>query len=228
MQTSCREYASPRDQETSRARGWIREITKIGPVLDVKVYFHHGRYCIDIMIESFFRDRTISWVRVVNGIKKYVTETSEDIPVESIELVRTGKFVAKAQPRPKPAVTLSPVSIPIRERKWIDINPASFNEGCFAVSKFMMRLVRHEEYIPGEDDGAVRFDDLIEEFKVKFVGTSEWTVDGGENCLAKGGGGRQRFQHCLNPIRPNISCISEQSRDMQEVISLILHCKTMY
>ena len=78
-------------------------------------------------------------------------------------------------------MTLSPVSIPIRERKWIDINPASFNEGCFAVSKFMIRFLRHEEHIPGEDDGAVRFDDLIEEFKVKFVGTSEWTVDGGEN-----------------------------------------------
>ena len=79
---------------------------------------------MDIMIESSFRDRTVSWVRVVKGINKYVRETSEEIPVESIELVRTGKPVAKAKPRPKPAVTLSPISIPIRERKWIDINPA--------------------------------------------------------------------------------------------------------
>ena len=86
------------------------------------------------MIESLFRDRTVSWVRVVNEINKYVTETSEEIPVQSIDLVRTGKPVAKAEPRPKPAATLSPVSLPIREIKWIDINPASFNEGCFAVS----------------------------------------------------------------------------------------------
>ena len=67
------------------------------------------------MIESLFRDRTVSWVRVVSGINKYVTETSEEIPVEIIELVRTRKLVAKAKPRPKPAVTLSLVSIPIRE-----------------------------------------------------------------------------------------------------------------
>ena len=47
------------------------------PVLDVKVYFHQGRYCIDIVIESLFRDRTVSWVRIVNGINKHVTEKSE-------------------------------------------------------------------------------------------------------------------------------------------------------
>ena len=133
------------------------------------------------MIESLFRDRTVSWVRVVNGINKYVTETSEEIPMEKIELLRTGKPVAKAKPRPMLAVTLSPVSIPLRERKWKDINPAPFNEGCFAVSKFMIRLLRHEGNIPREDDGAVRFDDLIEKFKVKFAGTSIWL------CLARRG-----------------------------------------
>ena len=85
MQTLCREYTLLRDKETSRARWWIRGNTKIGPVLDVKVYFHQGRYRIDIMIESLFRDKTVSWVRVVNGTNKYVTETSEEIPVESIE-----------------------------------------------------------------------------------------------------------------------------------------------
>ena len=37
MKNSCREYTLPRNQETSRARGWIRGNTKIGPVLDVKV-----------------------------------------------------------------------------------------------------------------------------------------------------------------------------------------------
>ena len=76
MQTLCRECTPPRDQETSRARGWIRGNTNIGPVLDVNVYFHQGLYCIDIMVESSFRDRTVSWVRVVNGINKYVTGTS--------------------------------------------------------------------------------------------------------------------------------------------------------
>ena len=39
MQTLCREYTLPRNQGTSRARGWIRGNTKIGPVFDVKVTF---------------------------------------------------------------------------------------------------------------------------------------------------------------------------------------------
>ena len=78
----------------------------------MKVHFRRGRYFIDIMIESLFRESTVSWVRVVNGINKYVTEMSEEILVESIERVR----IAKGKPRQKPAVTLSPISIPIREK----------------------------------------------------------------------------------------------------------------
>ena len=66
----------------SRPRGWILGNTKIGPVLDVKVCFHQKRYGIEIMIESLSRDRTVSWVRIVNGINKYVTETSETIALE--------------------------------------------------------------------------------------------------------------------------------------------------
>ena len=90
----------------------------------MKVYPHQGRYRVDIMIESLFRDQTVSWVRIVNGINKYVTETSKEISIESVQLVRTGEPVAKAKPRPKPTVTLSPVSVPVHERKWIDIDPA--------------------------------------------------------------------------------------------------------
>ena len=79
-------------------RGWIRGNTKIGPVLDVEVCYHQGRYGGEIMIESLFRDRTVSWVRILTGINKYVTETSEEILVTSVENIGTGKLVAKAKP----------------------------------------------------------------------------------------------------------------------------------
>ena len=46
MQTACREHTQSRDLETSRPRGLIRSNTKIGPVLDVKLHRHEGRYCI--------------------------------------------------------------------------------------------------------------------------------------------------------------------------------------
>ena len=50
MQTACRENTQPQNLKTSRPRGWIRSNTKIGPVLDVKIYPHEKLYCIDILI----------------------------------------------------------------------------------------------------------------------------------------------------------------------------------
>ena len=78
MKNLCREYTLPRSEEASRVRGWILGNTKVGPVLDVKVCLHQRRYGIEILIESLFRDRTVSWVRIVNGINKYVSETSQN------------------------------------------------------------------------------------------------------------------------------------------------------
>ena len=65
-------------------RGWIRGNTKIGPVLDLTVCFDQGRYGIEIMIESLFQNRTVSWVRIANGINKFVTETSEERPLQAL------------------------------------------------------------------------------------------------------------------------------------------------
>ena len=82
MTGPCREYISPQSEESYHVRGWIRGNTKIGPVLGVNVCYHQGRYGVEIMIESIFCDRAVSWVRIVNGINKYVTETSDEMPTE--------------------------------------------------------------------------------------------------------------------------------------------------
>ena len=105
----------------------------------------------------------------MNGINKYVTETSEEIPVTSVENRGTGKLVAKAKPRPKLTLTLSYVSIPYRERKWIDVELGKFSQGCFEVSNFMIRLLRRDDTAHREDDGAVRFDGLAD-VQVKVCG----------------------------------------------------------
>ena len=199
MKTSCRECTSPRSEETSRVRGWIRGNTKIGPVLDVEVCHHQGRYGGGIVIESLIRDRTVSWVRIVNGTNKCVTEMSDEIPVASVENGGTGKPVAKAGPRPKPTSTMTLVSIPCRERRWIDVGPGKFSQGCFGVSKFMIRVLRHVFSVHREERGAVRIDDLAGKFKAKFEGTSQWTIEACIAFLQKGGGPKKRFQYCLNP-----------------------------
>ena len=91
-----------------------------------------------------------------------MTETSEEIPVASVENMGTGKSVAKARPQPTPTLTLSPVSVPYLERKSMDFEPGKFSQGCFEVSKFMIRLLRHDDSVHREEDGVVRFDDLAE------------------------------------------------------------------
>ena len=118
---------------------------------------------------------------------------------ENVEHRVTGKPVAKAKSRPMPTMTPSPISILVRERKWIDINPERFRQDCFTVSKAIIRLLRHDPSIPREDDGAVRFDDIMDKSKAKFDGTSQWSINDLMTSLASGGGPKKRFQHCLNP-----------------------------
>ena len=50
------------------------------------------------MINSLFGDGTRSWVRVVNGINKYVTEMSEETHIEDSG-DSTGKLVAEGRPK---------------------------------------------------------------------------------------------------------------------------------
>ena len=115
----------------------------------------------------YFRDRTVSLFRIVNGIIKYVTETWEEICNASAEHGCTGKLVAKVKPRPKPNLTLALVSIPKRH------------------SRNMIRLLRHDETILREEDGAVRFDAVAEKFMARLDGTSRWSVAAWITCLEK-------------------------------------------
>ena len=72
---SCRVYAVPRDIAASTVRGWIRGNTKIGPAWRWQSVIIKAVAGIEIMIESLFGDGTSSWVVIVNGTNKYVTET---------------------------------------------------------------------------------------------------------------------------------------------------------
>ena len=104
----CREYTLPRNEPRSRARGCIRQKTTIGPVLNVHVCHREDRYSV---VRSLFQDITASWVRIVNGTKRYVNETTDTMENEEHEAF------AKARLRMKSTITLTPVSVPPRERK---------------------------------------------------------------------------------------------------------------
>ena len=106
-----------------------------------------------------------------------------------------GKPVAKTKPRPKPIFTLILVSIPWYERKWKDIEPRKFSQSCYEVTK----LLRHDDSVHREEDGAIRFDDLTSKCKSEFDSTSHWSIRAWISFLAKGGRQKKWYQYCLNP-----------------------------
>ena len=98
----CKEYKLRRDDPTTRASSWIRQNTKIGPVLNVHVCHHEDRYSIEIQVRSLFQKRTASCVQTVNRTEKYVNETTETM--ENEEHGASGKPIAKARFRKKSTV----------------------------------------------------------------------------------------------------------------------------
>ena len=127
-----------RDNAVSKVKGCIRGNTKIGPALEVAVSHHQGRYGIEIMIESLFDDGTCSWVMIVNGINKYVTEMTEETQDDHIDYIgeSTRKPVAKARPKQTTiSMTSSTTTLPYHLRVWIDAEPGPYDKSCSEVSE---------------------------------------------------------------------------------------------
>ena len=107
----------PRDQEGTRIKGWIQSNVLFSPVSDIKVCNHCGRYSIEVQVQSLFQDQTVSWIRIVNGIDKFVREA---MPIQEEEKASV-KPAAKARPIPKPSSTSDVNFTLIDQRQWIDI-----------------------------------------------------------------------------------------------------------
>ena len=121
----------------------------------------------------------------MNGIEKYVNETTQTAEDE-MSMV---KPVAEAKPRMKSTTTLTPVSFPPREGKWVDVDPGSYDHECQVASKAMTRLLRHDQNIPRETDRASNYEDIVEEFNKKEEEIRAVLRNG-----RSGGGAKKRFQ----------------------------------
>ena len=112
---------------------------------------------------------------------KYVTEMSEETHIEDIGESKR-RTVAKARPKQTPSSMLSSATIlvPYHDRKWIDVEPGRCDKSCLEVSKLMIRLMRHDDAAPREDDGAVKCQDLASIFALvnsnmaKFLAKRRW------------------------------------------------------
>ena len=161
MKGSCREYTSPRSEESCYVRGWIRGNTKIGPVLGVKVCYHQGRYGVEIMIEFF-----ISWQSSFFGSYRERNQQIRNRNVRINSCCRCWEQRYREtcrwrlnQDRRRLSCCLLCLFLYL-ERKWIDIQPGKIQPRLFwSGPNFMIRLLRHDETVHREDDGVVRFHD---------------------------------------------------------------------
>ena len=106
------------------------------------------------------------------------------------------KPIAKRRPRQKPTVTLISVSIPVLERKWMDIETQrSHDDKFYEEFEVRTRLLRHDQSVPRGSDGAIDYNDIIEDCRrKKFDDASQWLLEDWISKLTKGGGAKKRFQ----------------------------------
>ena len=83
-------------------------------------------------------------------------------------------------------------------KEWIDIETLRSNDQkCFEVSKAVTRFLRHDKQVLRGLDGAIQYNDLVEECRNKnFDGASQWSLEDWISKLAKGGGAKKRLQYC--------------------------------
>ena len=163
---ACREYTLHRDDPASQPKGWIQGNMRIGPVLEVTTSFQNGKHGIENRI-CVGQDNSQSWVRISYGTNKYVIDSNQDnieIPVDPQEdqtsqtniKVIAARSKAKAKPQQREPVD-TPTIIPMHERKWIDIEPSEPTLAAYDVSKKVISLLRHNQTVQREEDGAIQF-----------------------------------------------------------------------
>ena len=202
---ACREYTLPRDDRASQPKGWIQGNMRIGPVLEVTTSFQHFKYGIEIRIESMNQDDSHSWVRISYGTVKYVTDFIEDntenpadpqeeqIPQASTSVVAAR---SKAKAKPQPREFAGTTTIPLRERRWIDIEPSKQDLDSYDLSKKVTNLLRHNQTSHREEDGAIEFCKIKFHLRNHHSQIQNWFDDRWKACLAAGGGSKRRYQYC--------------------------------
>ena len=203
---ACREYTLPRDDPASQPKGWIQGNMRIGPALEVTTSFQNFKYGIEIRIWSVGQDNAQSWVRIFYGTIKYVVDSHQNdteipadpkedqMPQTSIKVV-AARSKAKAKPQREPVDATT--TIPMHERRWIDIEPSEQTLAAYDLSKEVISLFRHNQTVQREKDGAI-----LGIYKIKFhlrnhsSQVQHWSADRWKACLAARGGSKRRCQYC--------------------------------
>ena len=228
---ACREYTLPRDDQASQPKGWIQGNMRIGLVLEVTTSFQHFKYGIEIRIKSVNQDDSHSWVRIsygtiryVNGYIKYDTQSLADTHEEEYVPTSSGVVAARseAKAKPQPRESTGTTTIPLSERVWIDIEPSKQNLESHHVSKKIINLLRHNQKLHREQDGAVQFSKIKFPLRDYPLPIQNWSDDRWLACLAAGGGPKRRYQYCSDCLGSIIYLRALQGHSGDSIIDLAL------
>ena len=155
-------------------------------------------------IPSLFEDNIASWVRIVNGVDKYVTESMLTTKEED---VASEKPIAKARPRQKPTVTLTSVSIIVLIRKWNGSTLKHNDHTITSVMKCQKPSPDCEDMINQSLEEAMEQSTTVTSSKSAGRRSSTMLRNGylkiGYQLWQEGGGPKIRFQYCVNPNSSN-------------------------
>ena len=218
-------FSLPRDEKGTRMKRWIQSNVRFGTVLDVKVCNHDGRYRIEVQVQSLFQDQTVSWVRTVNGVDKFV---SEAMPTQEEEIASV-KPIAKARRRPKSSATGIQTLFLLEKETGLTSKHRV---------QTILNLFKCRRLLLDNHDTVKKFlEELTEQSIVTTLLENAGRMNSAMLRIGQLKNGYQFWRKVEEKrkgfniawIRTFLinSCIFEQSKDIQEVL-LILHCKTMY
>ena len=208
----------------------FKETRELDLYLDVTTSYLWCKCGVEIRIWSLSQDDSHSWVRISHGTVKYVNDSIED-DTENLadskeeESVQTNSSVvaarSKAKAKPQPRDSTGIKTIPLRERRWIDIEPSKQDLESYDLSKKVINLLRHNQKLHRED-GAIQF------YKIKFhlrdhhPQIQNWSDDRWKACLAAGGGSKRRYQYCSYNLGTIIYLRALQGHSGSNLIDLAL------
>ena len=190
---ACREYTLPRDDQASQPKGWIRGNMRIGLVLEVTTSFQHFKFGVRISygtvkyVNDFIEDNT-----------ENLADSQEEESVQTSSSVVAARSKAKAKPQPRESTGMT--TIPLRERKWIDIEPSRQDLVSYDLSKKVINLLRHNQTLQREEDGAIQFCKIKFHLRDHHSQIQNWSDDRWLACLAAGGGSKRRYQYCYDNL----------------------------
>ena len=215
----------------------FRETRELDPYWKLRPVVYMANMELKIEIWSLSEDTSQSWVRISHGSNKFMIDSNHNQHRSSCRSTwRTSvttedegfcsQIEGKKQNHKEENLLIYRASFRRIERKWIDIEPGDSSLSAYEISKKVINLLRHSQTIHRGEDGAVQFWRIKNYLQNQFPQNHLLVWRSLESML-----GSQEEEQKGDISTPLIFqeqlFISELFKDIQDVISLILHCRTM-